>query len=364
MSEIGLYLAQSYKYEDSLMDRVADILVVDDTVANLQLLSNLLKEEGYKIRAARSGELALRAVQHVKPDLILLDIKMPEMDGYEVCRLLKETPEHRDIPILFISALTDAEDKVKAFKMGGVDYIAKPFQIEEVKARVATHLQLKDYHDHLAEKVRDGLSEIELLNQEMIATQSEVIFTMGEICETRSHETGMHVRRVSEYAYLLAKLAEVDDAELIKETAPMHDIGKVAIPDNILNKPGPLTTDEWTVMKTHSLLGYQMLSGSDRPMFKVAAMIALQHHEKWDGSGYPGGLKGEDIHIAGRIVAIADVFDALGNDRCYKKAWPLEQILQLLNEGKGRAFDPHLIDLFMHNLEKFIEISVKFSEKK
>jgi len=342
---------------------MADILIVDDTVANLQLLSNLLKEEGYKVRPATSGKLALQAVQQVKPDLILLDIKMPEMDGYEVCQILKSTPEHRDIPILFISALTDADDKVKAFKTGGVDYIAKPFQVEEVKARVATHLQLKEYHDHLEEKIKDGLSEIQILNQEMIATQSEVIFTMGEICETRSHETGMHVRRVSEYSYLLAKLAGVAEAELIKQTAPMHDIGKVAIPDSILNKPGPLTNDEWGVMRSHSRLGYQMLDVSDREMFKMAALIALHHHEKWDGSGYPDGLKGEDIPIAGRIVAIADVFDALGNDRCYKKAWPLDKILELLNEDKGKAFEPRLIDLFMDNLDDFIEISVKFSEK-
>ncbi|NOQ82311.1 MAG: response regulator [Methylophaga sp.] len=345
------------------MDRVADILVVDDTVANLQLLSNLLKDEGYKIRPATSGKLALQAVQQVKPDLILLDIKMPEMDGYEVCRILKATPEHRDIPILFISALSDVDDKIKAFQSGGVDYIEKPFQVEEVKARVATHLQLKEYQDNLEEKVKQGLSEIQTLNQEMIATQSEVIFTMGEICETRSHETGMHVRRVSEYSYLLAKLGDVAEAEMIRQTAPMHDIGKVAIPDSILNKPGPLTDDEWVVMKTHSRLGYQMLDVSDRDMFKMAAIIALHHHEKWDGSGYPDGLQGEDIHIAGRIVAIADVFDALGNDRCYKKAWPLEQILELLKEGTGKAFDPHLIELFMANLDKFLEISIEYAEK-
>lgn len=341
---------------------MADILIVDDTVANLQLLSNLLKDEGYKVRPATSGKLALQAVQQIKPDLILLDIKMPEMDGYEVCQMLKEAPEHRDIPIIFISALTDADDKVKAFKVGGVDYIAKPFQVEEVKARVATHLQLKEYQDNLEEKVKKGLSEIQILNQEMIATQSEVIFTMGEICETRSHETGMHVRRVAEYSYLLANLAGVAEAEMIKQTAPMHDIGKVAIPDSILNKPGPLTVDEWGVMKTHSRLGYQMLDVSDREMFKMAAIIALQHHEKWDGSGYPDGLKGENIHIAGRIVAIADVFDALGNDRCYKKAWPLDQILGLLKEEQGKAFEPKLIELFMDNLDKFIEISIKYTE--
>ena len=347
------------------MEYTADILIVDDTLANLQLLSALLKEEGYKVRPANSGVLALQAVAKKKPDLILLDVKMPEMDGYEVCEALKNNPETRNVPVLFISALNDVADKIKAFNAGGLDYINKPFQFEEVKARVATHLRLKAYEDDMASKIALGISEIEALNQEIISTQQELIFTMSQICETRSHETGQHVKRVAEYSYLLAKLYGYEELELMKQAASMHDIGKVAIPDSILNKPGKLTTEEWEVMKTHSHLGFQMLNLSphapQRPLFKLASTIALEHHEKWDGSGYPYGLKGEEISVAGRITAVADVFDALGAMRCYKPAKSLEEILEIFQLEKGRHFDPDMITLFFDHLDEFIAIRNKYA---
>ncbi|MGZ5579592.1 MAG: HD domain-containing phosphohydrolase [Methylobacter sp.] len=343
----------------------ADILIVDDTLANLQLLSTLLKEEGYKVRPANSGILALQAVAKKKPDLILLDIKMPEMNGYEVCEVLKSNPETKNIPVLFISALNDVADKIKAFNVGGLDYINKPFQFEEVKARVATHLRLKAYEDDMEAKIAQGVREIEALNQEIIDTQQELIFTMGQICETRSHETGQHVKRVAEYSYLLAKLCGFEEQELIKQAAPMHDIGKVAIPDSILNKPGKLNDEEWEIMKTHSQRGYQMLNVSyhtpQRPLFKLAATIALEHHEKWDGSGYPYGLKGEEISMAGRITAVADVFDALGAVRCYKTAKSLDEILEIFRYEKSRHFDPDLIELFFEHLDEFIAIRDKYT---
>lgn len=343
-------------------DYKADILVVDDTVANLQLLSNILKEEGYKVRPAMNGKMALQAVKQKAPNLILLDIKMPDMDGYEVCKVLKDNMETRDIPVLFISALNDSADKVQAFSLGGVDYITKPFQFDEVKARVATHLQLRDYQENLQEKIEEGLAEIRLLNQEIMDTQREVLVTMGEICETRSHETGQHVKRVAEYSYLLATLAGLEEAELIKQASPMHDIGKMAIPDSVLNKPGKLDAEEWKIMKTHTSLGHQMLSASKRPIIKMASTIALEHHEHWDGGGYPQGLSGEDIHIAGRITALADVFDALGCKRCYKEAWPEEKVLNVLREERGRQFDPRLIDLFFAYLDAFLEIKHSFPD--
>lgn len=339
----------------------ADILIVDDTFANLQLLSTLLKEEGYKVRPANSGILALQAVAKKKPDLILLDIKMPEMNGYEVCEALKSNPETKNIPVLFISALNDVADKIKAFNVGGLDYINKPFQFEEVKARVTTHLQLKAYEDDMEARIAQGIREIEDLNQEIIDTQQELIFTMGQICETRSHETGQHVKRVAEYSYLLAKLYGYEELELMKQAASMHDIGKVAIPDSILNKPGQLTAEEWEVMKTHSHLGYQMLSMSQRPLFKLAATITLEHHEKWDGSGYPYGLKGEEISVAGRITAIADVFDALGAMRCYKPSKSLEEILVIFEQEKSKHFDPNMITLFFDHLDEFIDIRNKYT---
>lgn len=331
-----------------------DILIVDDTIANLQLLAGMLKEEGYKVRPASSGKIALDAIAKKAPDLILLDIKMPEMDGYEVCSRLKSNPATHHIPVLFISALTDVGDKLKAFEVGGLDYINKPFQVEEVKARVSTHLQLKALQDHMECKIEEGIAEIQTLNAEIIDTQRELILTLGEICETRSHETGMHVVRMADFSFLMAELAGYEEAELIKHASPMHDIGKVAIPDHILNKPGKLTAEEWEIMKTHSELGYKMLSVSQRPLLNLAAVIAHQHHEKWDGNGYPCGLKGEEIHIAGRITAIADVFDALSYERCYKPAWEVDRILHLFKEERGRHFDPHLIDLFFDNLDGFL----------
>lgn len=344
-------------------NHIADILIVDDTVANLQLLVGLLKDEGYKIRPANSGKLALQAIAQKKPDLILLDIKMPDMDGYQVCEILKNNPQTEDIPIIFISALNEITDKVHAFQVGGVDYLTKPFQIEEVKARVATHLQLRDYQENLETKIATGVKEIKQLNQEIVDTQREVIVMLSAVCEGKSFETAQHIKRVAAYAWLLAIYSGLSnsEADLICQAAPMHDIGKIAIPDAILEKTGGLTPDEWVIMKTHTTMGYLMLSTSTRPLFKTAATIALQHHEKWNGSGYPNGLKGEAIDIVGRIIAVADVFDALGSVRCYKDKWELDKILTLFKEQRGQHFDPNLVDIFFAHLDEFLVIRNQFT---
>ena len=351
--------------EERIKPQTTDILIVDDTLPNLQLLTSVLKEEGYKVRPASSGAMALQAIAKKSPDLILLDIKMPDMNGYEVCEELKRHEKTRDIPIIFISALSDIADKIKAFSVGGVDYINKPFQFEEVKARVKTHLKLQLYQHKMAQQVAEAVEEINVLNQEIIDTQRELIFTMGEICETRSQETGLHVKRVAEYSYLLAKLAGCDDdtASLIQQASPMHDIGKVAISDEILHKVGKLTSEEWEIMKTHSTLGYSMLAVSKRPLLQMAATIALEHHERWDGEGYPNGLAGENISLAGRITSIADVFDALGSMRCYKKAWALPEILEFFKNGRGKHFDPTLLDLFFEHLDEFLAIRDEFTDQ-
>ncbi|MDD5755174.1 MAG: response regulator [Methylococcales bacterium] len=349
-------------FKNPIETYVADVLVVDDTLANLQLLTSILKEEGYKVRPATSGAMALQAIVKKLPDLILLDIKMPDMTGYEVCEELKRNARTKDIPIIFISALSDVADKVKAFSVGGVDYINKPFQFEEVKARVSTHLKLKAYQNEMAQKVAEGIQEISGLNQEIIDTQRELIFTMGEICETRSLETGKHVKRVAEYSYLLANLCGCDEelAMLIQYASPMHDIGKVAIADAVLNAQRRLTVEEFDVIKTHTTLGFSMLSASQRQLLRMAATIALEHHEKWDGTGYPYGIAGEKISLPGRITAIADVFDALGSERCYKLAWDLPLILNYFREQRGEHFDPILLDLFFEHLDKFLVIRDKF----
>lgn len=342
---------------------IADILIVDDTLANLQFLVSLLKEEGYKVRPANSGKLALHAIAQKKPDLILLDIRMPEMDGYQVCETLKKDSQAKDIPIIFISALSDISDKVRAFHVGGVDYITKPFQIEEVKARVATHLQLRDYQENLAEKIEQGIEEIHFLNQEIVDTQREVIVMLGAICEGKSFEMAQHVKRVAAYSEILARHSGLSqsDIDLITQASPMHDIGKIAIPDAILEKVGALTSEEWEIIKTHTTLGYQMLCSSTRPLFKAAATIALEHHERWNGNGYPKGLKGNAIHIFGRITAVADVFDALCSERCYKNSWEIEAILAFFQEQRGQHFDPIIIDIFFTHLDEFLAIRSQFA---
>jgi len=225
-------------------------------------------------------------------------------------------------------------------------------------------LEIKQLNNTLEQRVQSALVEITTLNREIEDTQREVIFTMGAIGESRSKETGNHVRRVAEYSKLLALLYGLDEkeAQLIKEASPMHDIGKVAIPDHILNKPGKLTKEEFAIMQTHAQIGYDMLKHSNRPILKTAAIIAYQHHEKYNGKGYPNGLKGDEIHIYGQITAIADVFDALGSDRVYKKAWSLDKILKLFREERGEHFHPKLVDLFFENIDKFLAIRDKFAD--
>ena len=232
------------------------------------------------------------------------------------------------------------------------------------KQLLILHKELDEYKNHLEEKVEEGLSEIKSLNKEIEDTQKEVVFTMGAIGESRSKETGYHVRRVAEYSKLIALYYGMseEDAEKLKQASPMHDIGKIAIPDSILNKPGKLTDEEFELMKGHSQLGFDILKNSNRPLIKLAASIAYEHHERWDGKGYPNKLIAEEISVVGRITAVADVFDALGSDRCYKKAWPLEKILVLFKEEKSKQFDPDMVDILLNNIEEFIVIRDTFCE--
>lgn len=227
-----------------------------------------------------------------------------------------------------------------------------------------TYAELDEYKNHLEEKVEEGISEIKGLNVEIEETQKEVVFTMGAIGESRSKETGNHVKRVAEYSKILALACgmDEDEAEMLKQASPMHDIGKIAIPDAILNKPGRFDEDEFEHMKRHAELGYEMLRHSPRTLLKAAATVAYEHHEKWAGGGYPRNIQGEDIHIYGRITAVADVFDALGSDRCYKKAWDDEKIFALFKEERGKQFDPRLIDLFFENLNAILDVREKYRD--
>ncbi len=253
------------------------------------------------------------------------------------------------------------------------DYIRKTSRLEKIMKQsdkqqldmLKLNEELDEYKNHLEEKVEEGLKEIKALNNEIEATQKEVVFTMGAIGESRSKETGNHVKRVAEYSRLMALKYGLDEeeAELLKQASPMHDIGKVAIPDAILNKPGSLSRLEFEQMKKHAELGYEMLKHSERPLMKAAAIVAYEHHEKWDGSGYPNGTKGEDIHIYGRITAVADVFDALGSDRCYKEAWDDEKIFELFKAERGKHFDPLLVNIFFDNLAEFLAIREQYKDE-
>jgi putative two-component system response regulator len=338
-----------------------NILVVDDVPANLILLTGMLKEKGYRVRPVPNGKMALKAVEHEPPDLILLDINMPEMDGFEVCRRLKQDTRFRDIPIIFISALTETLDKVKAFHSGGVDYVTKPFQFEEVEARVETHLRLRRYQEHLEDVVEEQVEEIS-------ASQVSTIFALSKLAESRDKETGTHLERVQIYCRMLAeKLGGDEPYNRVIDTAfihnifnasPLHDIGKVASPDQVLLKPGKLTPKECDIIKRHTLVGAATMEAvrdvyPKNTFINMGISIARSHHERWDGMGYPDGLKGDEIPLAARIMAVADVYDALRSNRCYKGPFSRDRSREIVQNGGGTQFDPIVVQAFLVLEEEF-----------
>ena len=453
------------------------ILVVDDIPQNIQLVSDILREQ-YRVLFATDGVSALNVLKNKYIDLVLMDIMMPGMDGFETTRRIREDLLLTEIPIIFLSANVDQTNLIKGYERGAVDFIAKPFNPVELKLRIKTQLDLyftkkqlqmfleenqlvlhqykeavdegaivskTDIHgnityvndqfckisgysrEELLNKphnivrhtdmpkgafkemwhmlknkkswsgivknrskdgetyvvkalikpivnssgeiveyiaIRQDITEIYRLQNEIVETQEEIIEKLGELAESRSKETGYHVRRVAEYSALLANLCNLplEDIEMIKMASPMHDIGKIAIPDNILLKPGKLNEDEFEIMKTHAEIGYGVFKNSKRELLRAAAIISHEHHERWDGKGYPCGVKGEDIHIYGRITAVADVFDALGSDRVYKEAWPLDRILELFRNESGKQFDPYLVKLFLENLDDFLVLRDHFRD--
>ncbi len=340
------------------------ILIVDDVTDNIQVAMNILKEENYDFSFATSGEMALALLDENSFDLILLDIMMPGIDGYEVCRRMHKDPRYIDIPIIFLTAKADVDSMSKGFEVGGVDYIVKPFHANELIARVNTHLELYRSkallkHHNLSLQVKIKNEETRLLS-ELEENQKEMIFVLTELMESTSDETGKHIRRVAEYSRLLAHYhhsVSEEDADVIYHASPMHDIGKIAIPEHILHKKGPLSDEEFEVVKTHTVKAHEFLHASKRKIMKAADIIAYEHHEKWDGTGYPRGLKGEEIHSFARIVGLADVFDALTHKRVYKEAWSVEDAAKYIIENSGISFDPYLIELFEANLDEFIAIS-------
>lgn len=318
------------------------VLVVDDEPNNLKVLQQVLKDH-YQLIFANNGQKALDVANSHQPDLILLDVMMPDMDGYEVCEKLKAAPSTKKIPVIFVTAMSDLEDEARGFDVGAVDYILKPISPPIVLRRVQSHLSL-----------------VKMDDLDQLAKAS--IKMLGEAGHYNDTDTGSHIWRMAAYASALAGAYgwEPDKVELLELAAPMHDTGKIGTPDGVLKAPRSLTTEEWNIMQQHSVIGHNILSKSDNPVFLMAAEIALYHHEKWDGSGYPYGLKSTDIPESARIVAIADVFDALTTKRPYKEAWSFDQAYQVILNDAGSHFDPILAHLFVEIKSEILQIREKW----
>lgn len=345
------------------------VMVVDDTASNIDILVDVLGDD-YDIHVATDGESALRHIETYPPQLILLDIIMPGIDGYEVCRRLKANGATRYIPVIFLTALDDEQDEAKGLALGAVDYITKPFSPQLVKARVHNHLLLKRHQDHLEDLVRERTLELAL-------TQEATIESMGTLAEYRDPETGGHIKRTQNYVKILAnhlsdhpRFSGFLDGSMIERlyrSAPLHDIGKVGVRDNILLKPGRLTDDEFEEMKKHIYFGNNAILSTEKNLgqntfLSLAREIAFGHHEKWDGSGYPLGLKEDAIPISARLMAVADVYDALISKRVYKPPYPHETAKKIMVAGKGIHFDPDVLDAFLDLEQTFRTIALEYAD--
>ena len=352
------------------------ILVVDDTPDNLSLMRELLHDQ-YSVRLANGGERALKlAASTPLPDLILLDIMMPGMDGYEVCQRLKSNPQTRGIPVVFLTAKAEVEDEKKGLEMGAVDYITKPISPPIVLARVKIHLALKAQADFLRDKSDFLEAEVTKRTREVVAIQDVTILAMASLAETRDSDTGNHIRRTQFYVKALAQhlsthpkfSAQLTDTyiQMLFKSAPLHDIGKVGIPDHILLKPGRFEPHEFEVMKTHTTLGRDAIEHAEKQLgmrvdfLSMAKEIALSHQEKWDGSGYPQGLAGEAIPLSARLMAVADVYDALISRRVYKDGMSHDKAVTIIQEGRGTHFDPDIADAFVSLQDEFRAIAARF----
>jgi len=348
------------------------ILIVDDTPANLTLLMGLLKNK-YRIVAANNGKKAIELACSSPPDLILLDIMMPDIDGYEVCTRLKENEVTKHVPIIFLTAKVSVEDEEHGFELGAVDFIHKPISPSIVMARVNTHIKLKTWQNYLLDNNAWLESEVSRRLAQVNQLQDATIYVMVSLAEFRDECTGNHIRRTQEYVRSLAEeLSKLphyastltpEVIKLITKSSPLHDIGKITIPDNILLKPGKHTEAEFEIMKTHSQRGYDILKQASGVMgeqqgdlLSYAMDIALYHHEKWDGSGYPKGLIGNEIPLAARLMAVADVYDALRSARPYKEPFPHQQSMEIIAKGKGHHFDPEIVEALFAIEEQCISI--------
>ncbi len=347
------------------------VLIVDDAPENIRILGELLKEK-YTVMFARNGQDALRlAKKEPQPDIILLDVIMPGMNGYEVCQELKADSTTTDIPVLFITAQNDEQEESRGLSIGAVDYVSKPFRSTLVTTRVDNQLELKKHRDQLDDLVKER-------TKELVLTQEATIEAMASLAEWRDPETGLHIKRTQNFVLLLAnhmaKLEKYADAldektiELLYLSAPLHDVGKVSIPDAILQKPGALTDEEFEKMKEHTTLGRDALSSADSKLgsdsfLRIARIVAYSHHERWDGKGYPQGLKDEEIPLPAQLMSVADVYDALTSKRVYKAAMPHEKARNIIVEGRGTQFAPDVVDAFLELENEFKVIAETLADK-
>lgn len=343
----------------------AKILIVDDEPGNIHVLKRMLKSAGYhNITSTTDGRTTPDIYQTIHPDLILLDIRMPGFSGFDVMNALKTLETESYLPILVLTAQLDTETRLKAIKAGAKDFVNKPFIMEEMLARINNLLEVRMLHNSLHSDKKSLETKVVESSEELRQYQVEIIHRLARAAEYRDNETGMHVIRISKLCERLARGVGLSDHEchLIHHASPMHDIGKIGIPDHILLKSGKLSLEEWSVMKTHADIGALILSGSESEFLQMAEIIAGSHHERWDGNGYPRGLRGEEIPLVSRIVTVCDVFDALTSDRPYKEAWSVENTVEEMETQSGQLFDPNVLNTFMSLLPEMVEITQQFSD--
>ncbi|MDH5762251.1 MAG: response regulator [Nitrospinota bacterium] len=356
-----------HRYLGNKFTEVLDgkILIVDDEEANVRLLEQLLYQNGFRsVQWTTDSRKVADIYRNFKPDLVLLDLNMPYLDGVEVMEQLKEIESETYPSVVVITADNNEQTKIRSLVSGALDFVGKPFDILEILARIKNMLNVRLLHNQVNNQNKVLDQKIRERTQQLADTRLEVVQRLGRAAEYRDNETGMHVIRMSRYSSILGKalgLSE-DQCELLLHASPMHDIGKIGIPDSILLKPGKLEAGEWETMKTHAEIGGQILSGSNSDLMQMAETIARTHHEKWDGSGYPCGLIGDNIPLEGRIVAICDVFDALTSERPYKKEWPVEQAVQELEDNSGSHFDPVLVRKFVEILPDIIQVKERYRD--
>ena len=354
------------------------ILAVDDEKVNLRVVAGFVQSFGHECLTALSGPEAIELLDD-SIDLVLLDIMMPDMDGYEVCRFIRESSSQPEAPIIMVTALNSREDRIKAVEAGASDFVSKPIDKTELRVRMNSLLKMKEardevkrYQNELEEmaQVRTRALQVAVdnlvgLQQSTVAAHLETIYCLASAAEYKDEETAEHIKRMSYTAAIVARAKGLpeDEVRMVLHSSPMHDVGKIGIPDSVLLKPGTLDPDEWAIMKRHTTIGAAILSAGSSEYLETGRTIALSHHEKWDGTGYPKGLAGEDIPLYGRICALADVFDALLSKRPYKDPFPMEKALDIMRQGRGTHFDPELLDLFMDNLDEILSIHEEFGEK-